>query len=823
MTLYNGWSRVVTASESIGRVLLMGGVDEVARLEALDELNILDSAPELAFDEIAALAAQICGTPTALVTFVDANRQWFKARVGFGASETERAIAFCDHTIRTRDVFYVPDTHADIRFRENPLVGGEPRIRCYAGAPLLTPEGQAVGTVAVIDYVPRVLDDAQLRALQMLSRQASAQLELRRRIAETEEAGRALTAALVGGSLDCVIGFDHELRIVEFNATAEQTFGYTRDAALGQDLLDLTCPPDIRDAYRSNFLGYVADRRPAGIGQRLEIQGMHASGRLFPIEILVTRVGIDPPLFVAYLRDITDRKTVEEELRRSVERFEMIGRATNDVLYEWDLQSNAIWWNEAYARIYGPASRADATDYDVWLERLHPEDRERVDGGLRDAVERGQQAWSDEYRFRRANGTYATIFDRAHVMRDREGRPIRLLGAMLDITERRQLEQQIRQAQKMDAMGQLAGGIAHDFNNILTVIDLNHSALADALGPELRPHAIEIGEATARAAALTRQLLLVSRKQPAHRTRTDLNEVVGSMSRMLRRLVGEHIEFQTDPAAELPGIEADISMLEQVLLNLVINARDAMIGGGRLMIRTAATTVKYRNHLHGLELEPGRYVTLTVEDPGTGIAPEVIPHVFEPFFTTKEVGQGTGLGLSTVFAIVRQHRGAIEVTSRPGLGSTFIVYLPALVATAAVASSAPPPPPKVQRGHERILVVEDDPLVRNGVCDLLRRSGYDVLSAGSAVAAIDVWRAHRDVVDLVRTDMVMPHNMSGRDLAAAIHAERADVPVVFTSGYAFEHQGVGEPLVEGENFLAKPYHPSKLTELIRRRLDARKR
>ncbi len=813
----------MTASESIGKVLLMGGVDEVARLEALDELEILDSEPEPAFDEIAALAAQICGTPTALVSFIDAKRQWFKARVGFTYEETERAIAFCDHTIRAGEVFFVPDTHADLRFRDNPLVGGSPQIRCYAGAPLVTADGQPVGTVAVIDYVPRELSQAQLRGLAMLSRQASAQLELRRRIVQTEEAGRALTAALVGGALDCIVGFDHELRVIEFNVTAEQTFGHARDAALDRDLLDLLAPPADRDRYRVNFTRYIANLGEARIGQRLELAAVHASGREFPIEIMVTRVPLDPPLFVATIRDISERKAAEAEMRRHIERFELIGRATNDVLYEWDLQTNGIWWSESYAQIYGPAVRPDATGYQVWLERLHPDDRERVDRGLREAIEQGEQSWSDEYRFRRANGTYATILDRAQVMRDQEGTPIRLLGAMLDITERLLLEQQIRQAQKMDAMGQLAGGIAHDFNNILTVIDLNHSALADAVAPALRPHAIEIGEATARAAALTRQLLLVSRKQPAHRTRTDLNEVVGSMSRMLRRLVGEHIEFQTEPAPELPAIEADISMLEQVLLNLVVNARDAMIGGGRLLISTAAKSVKQRNHLYGLELAPGRYVTLTVEDNGTGIAPEVIPHVFEPFFTTKDVGQGTGLGLSTVFAIVRQHRGAIDVTSRPGIGSTFIVYLPARGETAAVASEAGTPAASVQRGHERILVVEDDPLVRNGVCDLLRRSGYDVLSAGSAVAALDVWRAHRDLIDLVLTDMVMPHNMSGRDLAAAIHAERADVPVVFTSGYAFEQHAVGPPLVEGENFIAKPYHPSKLTDLIRRRLDARTR
>ncbi|MGA2280637.1 MAG: response regulator [Verrucomicrobiota bacterium] len=405
-------------------------------------------------------------------------------------------------------------------------------------------------------------------------------------------------------------------------------------------------------------------------------------------------------------------------------------------------------------------------------------------------------------------------------IRDSAGRIINYVAVKRDVTQEVALAEQLRQVQKMESIGQLAGGVAHDFNNILTVIQGNASLLLDAknLSEADVDLAKQIIHAAERAAGLTRQLLVFSRKQVMQPAHLNLNEVVGNMTKMLQRILGEDIALQSDYTPILPLVFADAGMIEQVLLNLAVNARDAMPDGGRLTIATTSKSIGREYTQQNPAAIPGRCVCLSVSDTGCGIAPEQLSHIFEPFFTTKEIGKGTGLGLATVYGIVKQHRGWIEIKSQVGKGTTFRIYLPAAKditakqKTTVVAEELP-------HGDEVILVVEDEQPVRLLVGNLLQRCGYTVLLAVSGIAALDVWEKHKDGIQLLLTDMVLPDGMMGRELAEKLKGEKPQLKVIYTSGYSANVVGKGPSLVEGINFLQKPYHPHKLAQTVRDCLD----
>jgi CheY-like chemotaxis protein len=374
----------------------------------------------------------------------------------------------------------------------------------------------------------------------------------------------------------------------------------------------------------------------------------------------------------------------------------------------------------------------------------------------------------------------------------------------------------------MEAIGQLAAGVAHDFNNILTVIHGHASMLAMRLG-EQGPHArslAEIRNSADRAANLVRQLLTFSRKQIMQFRNVDLGEVLPSVSGMLRELVGEHIVVETDCAAGLPLIYADRGMMEQVVMNLAVNARDAMGHGGRLALGSSPVTVTAEMAKGNRDARPGLFARLTVSDTGCGINPEALAHLFEPFFTTKEVGKGTGLGLATVYGIVKQHQGWIEVQSQPGAGTTFHIYFPP-----AAATSTPPPEPKPEtpspHGTETILVAEDEPTLREMVSDILTQHGYHVLEASSGPAALEVWRREHTRIDLLLTDMVMPGGMMGTDLAEELHRNNPALKVIYTTGYSPGSTGLQDAISKGINLLPKPFSPNALAQYVRECLDAK--
>jgi len=402
------------------------------------------------------------------------------------------------------------------------------------------------------------------------------------------------------------------------------------------------------------------------------------------------------------------------------------------------------------------------------------------------------------------------------------GQPPLLLGLFRDVTAQKRLEDQLRQSQKMDAIGQLAGGVAHDFNNILTVIHGHGSLLlaSGQLSGTVARSAQQIVHAAERAAGLTRQLLTFSRRQVMQPRRLDLNEVVSNMTKMLDRILGEDITLRVSYWPQSPLVHADASMMEQVVLNLAVNARDAMPTGGQLSLRIAAVDLAESYVAEHPEARPGRFVCLTTTDTGCGIAPENMRRIFEPFFTTKEVGKGTGLGLATVYGIVKQHQGWIELESEVDGGSTFRVYLPGSEG-GAEAGGEKPAEGVVRGGTETILVVEDEHHVRELVSAILQARGYHILEAESGAKALEVWRTHKDGIDLVLTDLVMPDRINGRELAEQLWKERPDLKVIFTSGYSAEVVGKEFVLRHGMNYLQKPYAPRKLALAVRDCLDSK--
>ncbi|PWG65888.1 hypothetical protein DEM34_00480 [Spiribacter halobius] len=523
--------------------------------------------------------------------------------------------------------------------------------------------------------------------------------------------------------------------------------------------------------------------------------------------------------WVAVERDVTERKRAEEEAHVNEERFRLLSRATNDVIWDWDLRRGQLWWNENLEALFGHSPDEVEQGLESWINRIHAEDRERVLAGIHAFVGSREQNWEDEYRFQRADGSVALVIDRGFAIRDAAGQAVRMLGSITDVTEQRELERRVRQSQKLEAVGQLTGGVAHDFNNLLTVILGNAEVLGESLrhDPPLRQLAEMTGSAAERGAELTSRLLAFSRQQALEPKVVDLNRLLASLDGLLRRTLPESIDIELVRGGGLWLAEVDPGQLEVALLNLAVNARDAMPGGGHLTIETANSRLDAEYARHHQELRPGQYVQVSFSDTGAGMSPEVVEQAFEPFFTTKEVGRGSGLGLSMVYGFVKQSGGHAKIYSEPDQGTTVKLYFPRVNAKAA--AEAPPEVEIVAGGHEHILVVEDDDLVREYLSGQLVSLGYRVTSSASGPEALEQLRA-RDDVDLLLTDVVMPGGMNGRELADQALVLRPGLKVLFTSGYtenAIVHQGRLDP---GVQLLGKPYRRQDLAERVRQVLDA---
>ncbi len=519
-------------------------------------------------------------------------------------------------------------------------------------------------------------------------------------------------------------------------------------------------------------------------------------------------------------RDITERKRTENDLRESDEKFRQLADNITDVFWIRSPDLGVVHYvSPAFERIWGRSVASLYANPDLWADFILPEDRERVQS-LFTALTGDTPSLDIEYRIVRPDGEVRWVRVRGFQVRDAASKLIRHTGIVTDITERKRLEVQLFQSQKMETVGKLAGGIAHEFNSILTaIIGQSELLLNDLPGPSpLVKSATEIHKAAERAAALTRQLLAYGRKQILQPEVLDLNAVLTGMENTLRHLMGRSGEVCFSPATGLKPIKADLGQIEQVIVNITMNAAQAMPNGGKLMLETANVSFDRESVGRYPELKPGEYVMLAITDTGAGMGEAVRLRVFDPFFTTKGVGQGTGLGLSTCYGIIKQSGGHISVYSETGRGTTFKVYLPQAEPQARIPLQHLDSP-DLPRGTETILLVEDDPALREMAATLLRRLGYTVLTAANGVEALSL-KQQRCIghVDLLFTDVVMPH-MSGKELADRVRALYPHTKILFTSAYtenAIVHQGV---LDKGVALLQKPFTPSALAQKLREVLD----
>lgn len=515
------------------------------------------------------------------------------------------------------------------------------------------------------------------------------------------------------------------------------------------------------------------------------------------------------------ISDVSARKTAEAALLATQSRLAHLLSSSDAVIYLLRLTADGIvpeWISENSRRVTGHQD-GDLLQFDWWKANVHPDDVANVLEVTR-ALPRTEQA-TQEYRFRRPDGQYIWLRDSQRLLRDATGQPTQVVGTWLDITQTRLLEAQLVQAQKMEAIGQLAAGVAHDFNNILTVISGFAEMLAEDLPREHPSHhqLEEIVRAGAKAGMLTRQLLAFGRRQLLQPINLELGQAVSASSAMVARLIGEHITVTVSPSEKPLFVRLDPGQLEQVIMNLAVNARDAMEHGGRLTFETQETLRQETEPGLG-DLPPGRYATLIVSDTGAGMTSEVRDHIFEPFFTTKGLGKGTGLGLATVYGIVKQSGGSIMVESEPGRGTTFRIYVPlrggddAPMPNHVTATDATAP------GHgEVILLVEDEDAVREFAAAVLSRRGYRILEAGNAEEAMALAAEPARRIDLLLTDVIMP-GLTGPALHQALHATRPDLPVVFMSGYAGDAaRRHGTPVSAGI-LLEKPFSTARLLEAI---------
>jgi len=1092
--------------------------------------RLLDSPPEEAFDRLTRLAARLLGAPVALVSVVGDDRVFFKSATGLSEPWASRrstplAYSFCRHVVSSGAPLVVEDA------RRHPLVRTNPAIRelgwiSYAGVPLITADGQTAGAFCVIDSLPRIWSPRDLALLEDLAASVVTEIELRSvrpRPPGAAGAARPDPASAVFEASALPMGIIvADGRWLRVNRALAELLGTTPEALAGCPAEAFTHPADRpadREATRLLLAGECASYSAE---KRLLREGEEPLWAVSTVTLLPNGDGTPAHLHVA-LQDITDRKQAELDLRMREERYRFVAETTQDAVWDWDLLTDRIVWGERGDGVFGANRHAFGTSAAWWYERVHADDRERVVGGMHEAIARGADSWTDEYRFRRADGGYARVRDRATIMRDEAGDAVRMVGALLDtteptrtdllargqsrlieqiavgldldavlervvrfieargsdllacimvldsedgvlrlaggpslsgelrtalaslpvepeaglaalaatrrepvvipdlaaessaerwrgpflehgiraswstplfatdgallgtldvhyrephapddadrraveaachlaeiaiergrsrealariirlleqvldslpvgvwvldrsgrimfgnpagraiwggardfgieefgacrgwrtdsgepiapaewaaarailkgetvlgevvqiegfdgirktildsamplrsqdgqivgainlnedVTERRageealrRSEEQLRHAQKMEAVGQLAGGIAHDFNNLLTGILSYSDLVLEELRPgdPIRADVEQIRHAGQRAAALTHQLLAFSRRQVLQPHVLSLNSCVTELEPMLRRVVGAGVALETRLDPGLWYVLADPAQLEQVLVNLVMNARDAVAAGGRVTITTANLEPDAPGEAHGNGVRPGAYVTLAVRDNGAGMDGPMQARIFDPFFTTKSPGQGAGLGLSTVYGIVEQSGGRIAVESAPGRGATFTVFLP------RYTGPRPAVPGRGDRrelpgGSETLLLVEDEAAVRSSARRLLEGHGYTVIEARHGADALRILEEGHRRIDLVLTDLVMPE-MGGRELVERVRARHPAMKVLFMSGYSERALTIDGVMPPGTGYMEKPFTVEQLTRRTREILD----
>ena len=920
--------------------------NETDRLGALRSYRVLDTSPDERFDDLARLATYVCGTPIGLVGLIDGNRQWFKARIGWDWSEIPREVSFCTHTILQTDLFIVSDTLNDKRFAKSQLAT-QAGVRFYAGVPLLTPEGYALGTLSVMDYIPRALTQEQTRILWALARQVMAHLEDRRdsgsnpgmesyeryrRFFESSVVGFYRTT-MDGQVLDCnpafvrIMGYASREELLAchalefyFSPSERQDFveqcrslgSLTNfpsrlrrkdgsavwvlenvEQVLGQDgtpamiegtMVDISqqkfaetahnqaqkALEDSETRYRRLFetakdgilildfkTGQIADVNPfliemlgythgEFVGKKLweigpfkdisasrsafsELQTKKViryedlpletkDGRRINVEFVSNVYPVDGIQVVqCNIRDITERVRAEAALKISEAHHRSVFEGAVHGIYRGTLDGRFLDVNPALVAMLGYSSAKEVLKLSVAQDVFsEPEEALRLLHKWRLTAE-----IEEEVQWKRRDQRLITVRLSGRVLRTENQRAAGVEVITEDVTERRALEEQLRQAQKIEAVGQLAGGMAHEFNNYLGIVLGYSELLLEEAGTTegLRTNVAEIKAATQRAASVTRQLLALSRRQVLEPKVLDVNAVVWETHKLLRRLIPGNVDLVPVLEPNLQHVKVDPAQIQQILINLVVNARDAMPQGGKVVIETANVELDEEYAGRHIEVQPGRYVMLAVSDNGPGIDAQTQTRIFEPFFTTKKEGKGTGLGLSTVYGIVRQSGGHITVESALREGTRFRIYLPPTAVTELkVEEDTPPTETEILSGTETMLVVEDEPALRRLISVSLEKRGYTVLAAEDGTEAIRILESNPSKIALVVSDIMMP-KLNGLELRKKAILVRPDLRFLFISGYAEDTIGRMAHLPQDAGYLEKPFLPIELARKVRALLN----
>jgi two-component system, cell cycle sensor histidine kinase and response regulator CckA len=639
-----------------------------------------------------------------------------------------------------------------------------------------------------------------------------ARFKAEEKLHESEEQYRVVAET----ATDVIVTIDENSTILYVNKSVERVFGYSVPELLGQPIM-LLMPDYLREIHKAAIIRYTQTGQKHINWESVELPGLHKNGQEIPLELSFGEfIKHGKRYFTGIARDISERKQVEQELRKSEERYRDLVENARDIIYSHDLQGNYTSINKAGERITG-YTREEALQMNL-AQTVVPEYQEKARQMIAKKLANEEVTIYDLEIIAKDGHQVAVEVNTRLVLQD--GVPVGVQGIARDITERKQLEEQLRQAQKMEAIGRLAGGIAHDFNNLLTVITgYSNLLLKMSSADSLRPSLEEIKKASDRAATLTGQLLAFSRRQVLQPKILSLNAVIREMENMLQCLIGEDIQLRMELQPELANIKADPGQIEQVVMNLAVNARDAMPQGGKLTIETGYVHLTEEYIQQHIAVRPGHYIMLGVSDTGTGMDEQIQKRIFEPFFTTKAVGKGTGLGLSTVYGIVTQSGGHIWVYSEVGQGTTFKIYLPCVVESApAYKRSAERE--EVKRGTETILLAEDEEMVRKLAREVLERYGYRVIEAANGTAALALCEQMQEPIHLLVSDVVMPE-LGGRELAQRLAPLHPQMKVLYMSGYtdnAIVHHGI---LNSDLSFIQKPFTPEALAHKVREVLTAK--
>ena len=843
--------------------------NEPARLEVLRQYKILDTVPEQPFDNLTTLAALLCATPIALISLLDGERQWLKSKLGLEIDQIPREVSLCAHALKQPGLFIVRDARQDERFRTNPLVTGSPGLRFYAAAPLVTTTGYALGALEVLDRVPRDLNHQQQEALRALSHQVMTQLDHRvvqrqldrarldsKGLKELLNREQVFLETLLDNIPDHIYFKDTHSRFTRINKAFARWIGLSDPSqALGKTDFDFFTTEHAEQAFKDEGEIIKSAQPVAGKEEKetwpngretwvsttkipLRSKGGRVIGTFGISRDVTERKRAEETLRrqhdllevrvqertaelasanLSLQNEVLERKQVEEALRQSEDRFRTIFEKAANGMVTTTPDGRFLQVNPAFCNFVG-YSETELLKMTM-SALIHPENRGEIRFLLEEISAGRRQLIDMEKRYLRKDGSTVWGHTTAVWLFDASRRPVQSVILVQDITNRKSLEEQLRQAQKMEAVGRVAGGVAHDFNNLLTAI-LGHSELLlSRLAPNdaLRGDVEEIKKGGERGAALTRQLLAFSRKQILEPRIVNLNSVVGNMETMLRRLIAENVQLITKTDRKLGLVKCDPGQVERIILNLAVNARDAMPRGGQLTIETANQELDESYALTHVHVKPGRYVMLAVSDTGCGMDAEIQAHMFEPFFTTKAPGQGTGLGLSMVYGIVQQSEGNIDLYSEPGRGTTFQIYFPR-IEVVADDTEVVRDIGTLLAGSETILLVEDEEIVRSLISSVLQAQGYHVLEANHGAEAIRLSESHSGPIHLMLTDVVMPQ-IGGRELAGKLCPLRPEMRVLYMSGYtdnATDHFGVLKP---GMAFLQKPFAPETLILKVRQVLD----